>query len=415
MPLKTPQQVLEIITSIAVREPVKTPMWLWDAAGHVLAQDVTTARDIPPFNRAAMDGYALRSTDVDNVPVTLDVIAVREAGDTSPVSIAPGQCVKIMTGAALPDDADAVVMIEKTKSHNPAKKTTILEPVKPFTDIARQGEDAPAGSIVLHKGQLLTGPSLSVAAGVGQTMLEVYQHPLVSLLQTGGELVEPGDNATGNKIYNSNATLLTGLINDTRISRSRYLGILKDDLSALANAIHTGLTGDVLILTGGVSKGDFDYVPEVLQDCGVTIHIHGAAIKPGKPLLFGGTSDGRFVFGLPGNPVSVMICFYEFVLPFLRRLNGMSGSPAPAGTNAVLTAPIHKKTGRQFYCSAYLFYRSNQLFAHPISGHGSGDYVSSACANGVAIIPADSTAIAAGQEVLVHPWQVPMQESEEPK
>ena len=402
----TARQALEIITSMEVKTAGPVSLPLRDAAGCVLAEDVTTVRDIPPFNRSAMDGYAVRTPDVQNTPVKLKVVAVREAGEETTVSLKPGDCVKIMTGAAVPAGADAVVMIENTRSHDPMHYTEILKAVSPFENIARQGEDARAGDVVLREGRLLSGPALSLAAGVGRSQLKVYPKPELALLQTGGELLEPGQTATGNKIYNSNATLLTGLINDTRLAHSRYIGISPDDRRQLRAAVSDGLKSEVLILTGGISKGDFDYVPEVLQSCAVKIQFQGVKIKPGRPLLFGSTDAGGFVFGLPGNPVSVMVCFHEFVAPLLRRLAGFRGAVMAADLSARLTAGLGNRAGRTFYCPAQLSVHNAQLLAEPIPGHGSGDYVSAAEANGVIIVPEDVTTLEAGDTVNVHCWQM---------
>ncbi len=400
-------EALEIITKKVNVSPVITPMWLWDAAGHVLAENVVTERNIPPFNRSAMDGYAIKSADIAAGKRNLKVVAIREAGDMDEITFGHGECVKIMTGAAVPDDADAVVMIEKTESDDPTKYTQIVDQeVKPCQNIAKQGEDAAAGSVVLQAGGLLTGQALSVAAGAGRSQLNVFQKPMISLLQTGGELVEPGEVATGNKIYNSNTTLLTGIIQDTCFGQSRYLGTSPDDKEQLAKLIKTGLTGNVLILTGGISKGDFDYVPEVLASCGVDILIHGAEIKPGRPLLFGQTKDA-FVFGLPGNPVSVMVCFYEYVLPLLKRLAGLNDGITSANIPAKITRPIRKKKGRQFNCPARLFYENGQLMADPVTGHGSGDYVAVAGVNGVLIIDLEQGDLKERDQVPAHLWSIP--------
>jgi len=408
MSLVDSSEALKIISEIEVGTRPTGPMWLWDACGHVLAEDVATPRDIPPFDRAAMDGYAVRSVDVREVPRRLEVKAIRKAGDGCDLSLGPGQCVKIMTGAAVPGDADAVVMIEKTESDDPGRYATVLKSVEPFENVARKGEDAPAGSVVLREGQLLTGQALSVAAGVGRSMVKVYQQPEVSILQTGGELVEPGTEASGNKIYNSNGTLLAGLVRDAGVGRSRYQGICRDDREALAAAVRTGLASDLLLLTGGISKGDFDYVPEVLKGCGVTLQFHGVAVKPGRPLLFGSTVRGSYVFGLPGNPVSVMVCFYEYVLPMLRRLCGRRSGIMPVDLKGTLTGRVSKKAGRLFNCPALLTCREGSLFAEPLSGHGSGDYVAAARANGVIVLPEESTGASAGDEVVVHLWQMPV-------
>ena len=413
MPMITASQALQIITSIDLQPGPARMAPLAEAVGHILAEDITTPRDIPPFNRSAMDGYAVRTADLEKTPSSLQVVAVCEAGDASDLPLARGQCVKIMTGAAVPDDADAVVMIENTRSDNPTKHTTILKSPRPFENIARKGEDAPAHAVVLQHGQMLTAPALALAAGVGRPSLKVYSQPTVAILQSGSELVEPGENIAGNKIYNSNATLLTGLIADADIGISQYLGICPDDPQKLTDAVKTGLNSNVLLLTGGISKGDFDYIPQVLADCGVKHHFHGLAIKPGKPLLFGSTANGCFVFGLPGNPVSVMVCFQEFVLPLLRRLAGGRRAILPANIHVTLTASLKKKPGRLFYCCACLTCRHGQWFAEPIPGHGSGDYVNTARTNGVVILPEDSAGAAAGEQVTAHLWQSPLRVAEE--
>jgi molybdopterin molybdotransferase len=404
-----PNEALKLINNIPITLPQPNPTWLWDAAGHILARDVTATRDIPPFNRSAMDGYAVRTADLKEIPCRLKVIAVQEAGDPDKSTLASGECIKIMTGAAVPLDADAVVMIENTESDNPTEHTTILKPVQHFENIARQGEDSAIGDTILKKGQLLTGPALSVAAGMGQASLLVYPHPEIAFLQTGGELIEPGNPIAGNKIYNSNSTLLAGLIDDAAVGRPRYLGISPDDRDRLADTVRNGLTSDLLLLTGGISKGDFDYVPEILQNCGVKLHFHGLAIKPGKPLLFGVAETGCHVFGLPGNPVSAMVCFQEFVLPLLRRLAGWQNSFFPANLTATLQTPIRKKPGRTFYCPAHLQYLAptHQLFAHSLAGHGSGDYIDAAGANGVIILPENTTSAEPGEQVTVHLWRPP--------
>jgi molybdopterin molybdotransferase len=414
------EEAMESIGKVPIQKSESVGTWLWQAAGYVLAEAITTPRDIPPFNRAAMDGYAVRTEDVREVPCKLDVVGLRAAGDNRAIRIGAGQCVKIMTGAAVPVDADAVVMIEHTESEAPEIHTKILRGVKPWENIARRGEDAPAGAVVLEAGQMLTPSALSVIAGVGRSTVKVYPKPRVSILSTGDELLEPGTVPTDeqiNNIYNSNATLLAGLLSRTPLGTHRYLGISKDDREALIAAIKNGLTDDVMILTGGVSKGDYDYAHEVLEQCGVTVHFHGVNIKPGRPLFFGsiqktcargrghGThTDRTFVFGLPGNPVSVLVCYQEFVVPLLRRLAGWEDQIVADEVTARCTQTIRVKTGRRFYCTARLFYKEGKLLADPIPGHGSGDYVAAVHANGVIIVPEETAQIESGEQVNVHLW-----------
>jgi molybdopterin molybdotransferase len=401
------QTAIKAIGTVPIRRLEAEVKWLWQAEGYVLADDVTAPRDIPPFNRSAMDGYAVRIAELKEIPCTLDVVALRAAGDNREIRMGAGECVKIMTGAAVPEDADAVVMIEHTESKDPEHQVTILRSVKPGENIAHRGEDARSGSVVLAAGQLLNAAALSVIAGVGRSTAKVYPKPRISILSTGDELLEPGTMLTDGQIhniYNSNATLLTGLLNRSQLGTARYLGISKDDRGELAAAIEKGLTDDVLILTGGVSKGDYDYAHEVLEGCGVQVHFHGVKIKPGRPLFFGSTDQGAFVFGLPGNPVSVLVCYHEFVAPLLRRLAGWRDQIVADEAAARCTQAIRNKSGRRFYCTARLYYDNGELLADPIPGHGSGDYVAAVNANGVIIVPEETTRIKAGEEVQVHVW-----------
>lgn len=422
------QEAIETIGNMPIRRSEAVGKWLWQAAGYVLAEEIRTPRDIPPFDRSAMDGYAVRTSDLKEIPCQLAVVDLRAAGDNRKIRMGAGECVKIMTGAAAPGDADAVVMIEHTESKDPDQHVTILRGVKPWENIARRGEDARAGEVVLAAGQMLHAPALSVAAGVGRSVVKVHPKPRVSILSTGDELHEPGNPPTPaqtNHIYNSNATLLTGLLSRDQLGKARYLGISKDDRGELADAIEKGLIDDVLILTGGISKGDYDYAHEVLEECGVQVHFHGVNIKPGQPLFFGSTdkngfvfgqttrprkrghgthSDGAFVFGLPGNPVSVLVCYHEFVAPLLRRLAGWRDQVVANEAAAVCTQAIRKKGGRRFYCTARLYYDNGELLADPIPGHGSGDYVAAADANGVILVPEETTQIESGETVRVHLW-----------
>jgi molybdopterin molybdotransferase len=393
---------------------------LWAASRQVLAEAVTTERDIPPFHRSAVDGYAVRASDVTSVPATLDVVGVREAGDATPVALRPGQCLKIMTGAAVPADADAVVPVEETRdpastrgeaearpaagSEGRPRTVAILSGVAAGANVAARGEDARAGSVVLPEGTFLNGQALAVAAGVGRKELSVYPLPKVALLQTGGELVEPGGRVGEHQIYNSNSTLLAGLLSDCGLGVAHYLGICRDEREALAGAIRRGLECDVLLLTGGVSKGDFDLVPEVLESCGARTVFRGVAIRPGKPVMFAATADGRFAFGLPGNPNSVLVCFYEFVVPLLERLARLKRPAGSGEAEAELTAAVRKSPGRWYYAACRFRWESGRLMADPVHAHGSGDYVNAGRADGVVLLPRESTGAGAGERVRAHMW-----------
>jgi len=313
-----------------------------------------------------------------------------------------------MTGAALPEDADAVVPFEEAVSPSPSPDGVVEVPggVAPWTNVARRGEDAKMGAVVLRSGTMLDGPGLAAAAGVGCGEVAVHPLPTVAFLQTGGELVEPGKPVGPHQIYNSNSYLLHGLLLDGALGIPKYLGTCRDEKDLLASAIRTGLESDVLLMTGGVSKGDFDYVPEVLGALGVSLVFRGLALRPGRPLLFGVSPQGRFVFGLPGNPNGSLVCFKEYVVPLLRRLSRAEERPGPVAARARLASAIRKKPGRWFYEAATLRFEDGELAARPLSVHGSGHYLGVLGANGVVVLPGDSEGAEAGEEVDVHVWNL---------
>ncbi len=299
---------------------------LGTALGLTVAVPVTCDIDYPPFDRSVMDGYAVRAADVASVPVELRVVGQIPAGSTPAESLGPGEAMQINTGAPIPSGADAVVRVESVELCADGAGVSIRESVVAGKFITPRATYVSAGQTVLQPGTKITPLEIGAAAGAGATCLTVYRRPRVAILATGDELVDVNQQPTGAQIRNSNESLLAALVRSAE-GEPLALGIARDDRAVLRERITAGLEADMLCLTGGVSMGAFDFVPEVLQACGVTPHFHKLPIKPGRPTLFGTSESGTLVFGLPGNPISAVVGFELLVRPALA---GLSGRPAVA-------------------------------------------------------------------------------------
>jgi len=286
------------------------------ALGRVLREDVTSDMDLPPFNKAAMDGYACRRRDLAD---ELEVVATIPAGSEPRTVIGKGQCAKIMTGAPVPEGADCVVMIEHTELAGPGRIR--FTGTRTLDNICLRGEDVRAGDFVLRAGQLIKAQHIAVLATVGWTEPLVSVRPRVGVIATGSEIVDPASKPAAGQIRNSNAAQLSAQIAAAGLPAVNH-GIAADSKHELGDAIDKASAGcDVVILSGGVSVGDYDFVREVLRDKGVKLIFEKVAVKPGRPTVFG-SGDGTWYFGLPGNPVSTFVLFELLVKPFLFKMMG---------------------------------------------------------------------------------------------
>jgi molybdopterin molybdotransferase len=320
-------RALELIGEHATALPASAHPLL-EAVGLVLAEPVAADCDAPPFDKALVDGYAVRSSDLAREVSRLRIVGVLHAGRTASRAIGPGEALRIMTGAPIPPGADTVVMHERTHVEG---DYVIVEEVasRPGQNILPRGREARAGAVVLASGSILTAARLGVAASFGRTTILAVPRPRVAVVATGDELVEPGQAPGPGQIRNSSSTTLAGLVLQAG-SRPRVLPIAPDEPAALAAVFAKGLESDVLVISGGVSVGSHDLVPEVLESLGVTRVFHKVRIKPGKPIWFGVKSKGEgrpgtLVFGLPGNPVGSLVGFLVFVRAALAGLAGRWG------------------------------------------------------------------------------------------
>jgi molybdopterin molybdotransferase len=326
--LLTVDQAIAILDAVAL-EPRVIQSPLMDALGHRLAEDIFSDRDYPPFDKAVMDGFAVRSADALSSGVSLNVIETIAAGQSSDRPMSPGEAVAIMTGAPLPAGADAVIPVEQTSRDG--NRVTLKIAVKPNQAIARRGSDTPDNRLLLAKGTILGPAQIGVAATVGKSKIAIYAAPSVALLATGDELIPIDQIPTGAQIRNSNNFMMQALLQKLGC-KVIELGVAKDNPDTIRTAIQTGLQHDTLFITGGMSMGEHDYVPGLLRELGLTLHISKLRIKPGKPFAFAlgkhpnaVAKNPAMVFGLPGNPLSAYVCTLVLANRILTRLTG--GTP----------------------------------------------------------------------------------------
>ncbi len=394
------ENALEIVLAHAPRLPVEN-VDFQDAPGRVLAEDVPSDVDLPPFPRSAMDGYALRAEDVIQAPTRLRVIGTVPAGRNPSFEVKKGQAAQIMTGAPVPLGANSVHIVEKSRIHG--ADVEILELVETGQNIVPRGKEVTTGDIVLRKGTVLDPAAVAVAATVGKTSLQVARRPRVAVIATGDELVPPTQKPGPAQIRNSNGYSLSAQAANAGALVS-YLGIAADSKESLSHLIRQGLTHDVLLLSGGVSMGRLDLVEEVLEEFEVKILVDKVALKPGKPTVFGLGPNDNLVFGLPGNPVSTMVTFELFVRPALAKMAG-SVNPRRPHLNATLKGPLASKGPRRAYLPGWLETNSEGALpeAHPILSRGSGDMVAFSKANALLILPENIDLMEAGETITVHP------------
>ena len=373
------------------------PVRLEQSLGRVLAEDVRANRDLPPYDVSAMDGYALRSADLAHVPATLAIIEDIKAGDMPGKTVRAGQCARIMTGAPVPQGANAVIRVEDTQA-SPDNRVQINVAVKPGNDIRPRGEGMRNGEVVLTPGTEITPGVIGVLATVKCAQVQVYRHPRVAILSTGNELEDMDEPVDPNKIPNSNSYALMAQVQALGMEPA-LLGIARDDPAELAEYLQRGLRFDVLLVSGGTSVGVHDYVRPVIESLGVQMKFWRVAMKPGHPVAFGSTTNS-FFFGLPGNPVSSMVCFEQFVAPALR---GMMGH-AKLYRRTIAARLMHNvkhQPGRTEFVRVTLSKEEGGYVATSTGAQGSGMLLSMARADGLMVVPAESPGLVAGEQVTV--------------
>jgi len=375
---------------------------LAQCAGAVLRENIYAERDQPPYDRVAMDGVALDSHAVSAGRRSFRIQATQAAGDAPLTLDAPADCIEVMTGAVLPVGCDSVVPIEKLAIELGHAALALDAQVEPWQNVHRRGSDTRQGALLLSAGRRLRAPEIAIAASAGMARIRVASQPMLAVISTGNELVEPGEPVLAHQVRRSNAYAVVSALRAHGFQRVADDHI-RDDAEELRERLHFHLeTHDVLVLSGGVSMGRFDLVPQVLGELGVRTIFHKVAQRPGKPLWFGVAPSGAAVFGLPGNPVSTLVCLTRFVLPALRGSLGQSPQPAQ---RMALAAPVTVTPPLTHFLPVRLEQDDwGREWAVPAPTNGSGDFTGLAGTEGFVELPPGPNTYAKGFVTRLFRW-----------
>ena len=378
-----------------------------DALGRVLAEPIQSRRDHPPWDNSAMDGFAVRRQDLRDAtptsPVKLNIVGEAQAGALPQDEVNPGETIQIMTGAPTPYGADTVIRIEDCRIDG--NHVFISHTAKQGANIRRLGEDIGQGEHVLSANTFIRPADVGMLATAAHTSALVYQQPRVSVLTTGDELAEPGSVLTAEKIINSNAYSIAAVVRETG-AQAIQLESAKDSKSELEEKMRQALNADVALVVGGVSLGKYDYVKDVLETLGCKIKFWRIAVRPGHPVVFGlitgqlNSGRNKLLFGLPGNPVSCLVAFYEFVRPALRKMMGHQALFLPK-VEAILEQDSCNRPGRTHFARAVCEYREGAYYVRLASDQSSGILTSMTLANCLAILDANRDFYAAGEQLTI--------------
>ncbi len=373
---------------------------LLQAVGRVLTEEIRSEREVPPFANSAMDGYAVRWEDVRDAsadqPVALTIQEVIQAGAVPAQAVTTGTASKIMTGAVIPPGADTVIRVEDTEEHD--GRVRIKRRERPGTHIRANGEDIRRGQMVLEKGRVLRPADIGVLASIGRSTVLVRQRPRVAILSTGNELVEVDEVLRPGQIVNSNAYALAAAVQEAGC-QPVPLEIARDTLEEIRTALNEAVRHDVVLSTGGVSVGDFDFVKAAMDELGIRRLFWQVAQKPGKPLTFGLLRE-RPYFGLPGNPVSALVCFYLYVHPALARMRGQEKLFLPV-VSATVGEDIPKAKGLTEFVRCRLTRTDGHYEVHSTGSQSSGVLSSLSLGEGLVIGPAELALLPEGMSVKV--------------
>jgi len=389
-------QALEIVlANVAVLGVERVP--ILEALSRVLAEEIRSPRDIPGFDNSAMDGYAVRAADVasasESNPVRLRVIETVAAGAMPKLTLEPGQATRTMTGAPIAPGADAIIQVERTRTAEPFVE--ILASAERGAFVRPHGEDLKRGELVMSAGKVLAPSDLGMLASLNRSMVDVFRRPRVAIVATGDELVDIDQIPTGAQVVNSSAYALAGGIRDAG-GEPVILRVARDTPEEVRERLSEALAFDVVLSTGGVSVGQFDHVKVVLDELGMRQLFHGVAQRPGRPLKFG-TIGGRPIFGLPGNPVSTMVCFYLYARPALLKMTGRRDQGLPRVSVRCAT-DIRVAANLTEFVRVKLERRDGELWATPTGNQSSGVLSSLSRADALLIGPAKENVLKAGSQ-----------------
>ncbi|HTL21797.1 MAG TPA: molybdopterin molybdotransferase MoeA [Steroidobacteraceae bacterium] len=375
---------------------------LAQCAGAVLRENIYAERDQPPYHRVAMDGVALDSQAVGAGSRSFHVQATQAAGDAPLTLASAADCIEVMTGAVLPSGCDSVVPVERLKIEHGQAQLAVDVRVEPWQNVHRRASDTQQGALLLRAGQRLRAPEIAIAASAGMARIRVASQPMLAVISTGNELIEPGEPVLAHQVRRSNAYAIVSALREHGFQRVADDHI-HDDAGELRARLRFHLeTHDVLVLSGGVSMGRFDLVPQVLEELGVRTVFHKVAQRPGKPLWFGVAPSGAAVFGLPGNPVSTLVCLTRYVLPALR---GSLGQSPERSERMALSAPLTVTPPLTHFIPVRLEQDDwGRDWAVPAPTNGSGDFTALAGTEGFVELPPGPNTYAKGFVTRLYRW-----------
>jgi molybdopterin molybdotransferase len=375
---------------------------LAQCAGAVLRENIYAERDQPPYHRVAMDGVALDSQAVGAGSRNFRIQATQAAGDAPLTLDSAAACIEVMTGAVLPSGCDSVVPVERVTIERGQAQLAIDVRVEPWLNVHRRGSDTRQGALLLRAGQRLRAPEIAIAASAGMARIRVASQPMLAVISTGNELVEPGEPVLAHQVRRSNAYAIVSALREHGFQRVADDHI-RDDAGELRARLRFHLeTHDVLVLSGGVSMGRFDLVPQVLGELGVRTIFHKVAQRPGKPMWFGVAPSGAAVFGLPGNPVSTLVCLTRYVLPALR---GSLGQSPERSERMALSAPLTVTPPLTHFIPVRLEQDDwGRDWAVPAPTNGSGDFTALAGTEGFVELPPGPNTYAKGFVTRLYRW-----------
>jgi len=374
-----------------------------EAEGLCIAEEIFADRDFPPTNRSAMDGFAVRAEDILTCPKKLKLIGETSAGSSSNPFVESNTCARILTGAVVPPGANTVIKVEDTEED--VEKVTIFESAELGLNIRKQGEEIRKGKKLICKRKNLNSSQIGVCASVGKQRIKVYKKPKISIITTGKELFsETSDYQIKDyQIRDSNGPSLRSALKKSGFNCSE-LDTSPDNLDILKSKIKNLIANnDVLILCGGVSVGKYDFVPEAIKSLGAKIQVHGILMKPGKPFLYGTFGENKHIFGLPGNPLSVLAGFHELVLPSLLKMSGFLKKDYCKPFFFPVSCDVNSKNYRTEFLLGQLVFLEKETIVKPLKSCGSGDLISSLEADGVFAVPT-KTKIKKGEKVKFTFW-----------
>ena len=378
-----------------------------DSSGRILTEDMAASMPSPRFDNSAMDGFAVCAADTIGAsqenPIELKMVSISSAGSPSDVMIGPGECAQCMTGAAIPKGADAIVMVEDTSGFTDNKIVQIMIETTPGKHIRMEGEEIKKGDVLIQKGTQITPGEIGTLATFGIDKVSVSNKPRIAIFGTGNELVEPGNTLEPGQIYNSNLYVFADLAQKAG-AEVVMRDVIQDDKASLRHFLSDALDScDVVISSGGVSMGRYDYVRDVFMELGVKEHFWKVAQKPGKPLFFG-TGQDTLIFGLPGNPVSSYIGFMEWVWPALETIMGKNESEPLTGK---LTESFPREPVKKRFLFGKVWIENGQLVCRPASKVGSHMLTSSLDANCILAAEPGDGILNVGDNILVNllPWK----------